>query len=80
MKLYNFIETCLACPSQWEAVDEHGQFVYIRYRHGILRVDMDGETIFENDEGLGETDGYISEEKMLEAVGAIVVTRKYGAI
>lgn len=32
--------TCMACPSQWEGETDAGQFVYARYRHGTLRVDI----------------------------------------
>lgn len=31
--------TCLACPSQWDAWDEQGNYYYLRYRngHGTMR-------------------------------------------
>lgn len=29
-------KTCDACPAQWEAKTPDGQFVYIRYRYGVL--------------------------------------------
>lgn len=28
------IETCGACPSQWDAWDADGNYWYLRYRHG----------------------------------------------
>jgi hypothetical protein len=28
------IETCWACPSQWDAWDFDGNYWYLRYRHG----------------------------------------------
>lgn len=31
--------TCISCPSQWDAWDADGNYYYIRYRFGRLRVD-----------------------------------------
>lgn len=39
-------KTCPACPAQWEAKTDDGKSVYVRYRHGGLRIDVDGETKF----------------------------------
>jgi hypothetical protein len=33
-------QTCSACPSQWDAQTSDGRYVYIRYRWGMLRVDI----------------------------------------
>ena len=38
--------TCIAAPSQWEGRTTDGRWVYIRYRHGRLRVGL-GHTIEE---------------------------------
>jgi hypothetical protein len=29
------IQTCYACPSQWNAWDIDGNYWYLRYRHGV---------------------------------------------
>ncbi len=29
------IQTCTACPSQWDAWDLDGNYWYLRYRHGV---------------------------------------------
>ena len=29
------VRTCTACPSQWDAWDEHGRYWYLRYRSGV---------------------------------------------
>lgn len=47
-KVAKIIETCNGCPSQWSAKTDDGVYVYIRYRHGFLRVDIDGETVYED--------------------------------
>lgn len=39
MKLARVIETCSACPSQWNAWTVDGQYLYLRYRSGIGTVD-----------------------------------------
>lgn len=38
MILHNLKQTCSACPAQWEATNEQGQRVYIRYRFDTLTV------------------------------------------
>ena len=38
-KLAHVIETCCACPSQWNAWTADGQYLYLRYRSGIGTVD-----------------------------------------
>ena len=54
-------QTCIACPSQWEGTTVDGEELYIRYRWGMLRIDLDGETIFEQQLGDG-LDGWIEWE------------------
>jgi hypothetical protein len=31
-------QTCGACPSQWEGRTRDGGHIYVRYRHGQLRI------------------------------------------
>jgi hypothetical protein len=38
-KLARVVETCVACPSQWNAWTADGQYLYLRYRSGIGTVD-----------------------------------------
>jgi hypothetical protein len=68
-------QTCSACPSQWDARDEHGGYYYIRYRWGRLTVNregVDGERIV--DRRIGDSlDGVLSTSEMLEAIGAETV-------
>jgi hypothetical protein len=35
VKLVRATQTSLACPSQWDAFDEDGNYWYLRYRHGV---------------------------------------------
>lgn len=52
---YRFVQTCPACPEQYDVFDEGAQVAYIRERHGYSYVecpDIDGERVFESDEGV----------------------------
>jgi hypothetical protein len=33
------VNTCVAAPAQWDAWTNEGQYLYLRYRHGIGRVE-----------------------------------------
>ncbi len=35
------VETCGGCPAQWDAWTTDGQYLYLRYRHGIGTVDAE---------------------------------------
>lgn len=34
MRIIKAIQNCWACPSQWDAWTETGQYIYLRYRGG----------------------------------------------
>lgn len=55
--------TCGACPSQWEGVTDEGKRLYIRYRWGYLRIDLDDETIYGSQVG-DEMDGYMDYKEL----------------
>lgn len=38
IKISEIVQTCEACPSQWEGTLEDGRAIYIRYRWGGLSV------------------------------------------
>lgn len=71
VKMIRLVETCFACPEQYEAFDEQGKLVgYLRLRWGIFRVDypdVGGRTIYQAaPKGKGrfedeERDFYLSE-------------------
>lgn len=41
----NLVQTCFGCPSAWEGETEDGKELYVRFRHGYWRVDVDGTTV-----------------------------------
>lgn len=43
MKIESLIQTCSACPSQWEFVTDGGRNAYVRYRWGYLSVRISEE-------------------------------------
>lgn len=53
MKVENLVQTCWACPSQWEFTTDEDRPVYVRFRHGWLSIRV-GEP--------GRSDGVIGRE------------------
>ena len=45
-KISKIIQTCTACPSQWSVIIIDHEFIYIRYRHYILTIDINYKNIF----------------------------------
>lgn len=81
LKLYNLVQTCFACPSQWDAKDEEGGEIYIRFRFGNLtaqRSIVPGGSPFGDylyDESVSDgLDGTMSEEEMLSKLNAIKIS------
>jgi hypothetical protein len=78
MQIVRTVRTCPACPSQWDAWTATGQYLYLRYRHGIGSVeqrpspdldtwDLDYNPLAEWDDGTGN--GEISLTEFLAASG-----------
>jgi hypothetical protein len=80
----SIIQTCSACPSQWSGKTLEGEDVYIRYRHGCLRMDINGNTVYEADEVDDDYDSYIDLQEALQHIGGVKLTeecqRKYEAL
>jgi hypothetical protein len=53
IKVNKIVNTCFACPSQWEGTTTDNQNIYIRYRWGHLSICLrpSGEEIFDLDYG-----------------------------
>lgn len=78
--LAKVVQTCWACPSQWDAWTPDGQYLYLRYRFGVGTVDAyansDNDTwttapkgriaTFESDDPY---DGVISLDDFMAATG-----------
>ena len=73
MKVKDVIQTCEACPSQWDAKTEDDRNVYIRYRWGWLQIHISNKPygdvfgldcqVYQQQLG-GEYDGIISWTKV----------------
>ena len=61
----NFEQTCYACPSQWEGVTEKGEYIYIRYRWGYLRITVDRVEIYGESLSDDGWDGLLDEKDLL---------------
>lgn len=60
-----------ACPTQWEGTTDDGKEVYIRYRHGRLRVECDRQWIYS--EVVGEVfDGAMKTEEMQAHTASVI--------
>lgn len=80
-QLTKVVQTCFACPSQWDAWDAEGNYYYLRYRHGWGRVDVNGrrpgdgqvesKTIVEFDRN-DPLDGVIDLEEFIAEVSDVV--------
>lgn len=33
-RIVKAVQTCWACPSQWDAYTDRGEYLYLRFRHG----------------------------------------------
>lgn len=74
--------TGIACPSQWDAWTEDGQYVYIRYRWGNFSITtcdnedsyfIDGRCVeICNWEGGDAMDGFMTNDEMVERSAGIL--------
>lgn len=60
-------KTCDACPAQWEGKTVNHEKVYVRYRWGRLRVEINDRIVFS--EFIGEDQDDEEEEAMLRKSG-----------
>lgn len=77
VKASSVVQTGDTCPAQWEAETEDGQYVYVRYRWGTLRIDVaeskeawltSSNVVYQERLGL-PFDGDITWDSVVEATG-----------
>ncbi len=59
MKKYHIKCTCSACPEQYDVFIDGMKMGYLRLRHGVFRVEYNGEVIYvahPNGDGIFESD------------------------
>lgn len=63
-------QTGFGCPSQWDGKTSKGEYVYIRFRYGILTVDVSNEQVYKG-YPYGEYEdmlGIIDQDEMVEFI------------
>ena len=71
MKVKDLIRFGSYCPAQWDGETDNGKKVYIRYRWGVLTIDLNGEEVFSVKAG-EEFDGVMSDEEMKEVTKSVI--------
>jgi len=71
IKVKDLIRFGSFCPTQWDGETDNGEKVYIRYRWGVLTVDLNGEEVFSVKAG-EEFDGIMSDEDMKEFTKSLI--------
>lgn len=71
-KVVKLIQTCTACPSQWEGKTDDGKSVYIRYRWGQLTVNVDNEPQFHYS-AADVLDGFMTFDEMAAYTRSVLV-------
>lgn len=77
MEIVKIIQTCGACPSQWEGKLKDGRMFYARYRWGVLEISVSNNpsnSVYDAingvvlcDEQLGDKyDGVLGEDKLID--------------
>ena len=77
------IQTCTACPAQWEGWVEGGKMIYVRFRWGYLSVNissMPTENVYDTVRGReifgrqlsDDLDGCFDIEKLIEATKEVL--------
>lgn len=68
--------TCGACPAQWEGRTTDDEYVYIRYRYGILSLDIAHETVYNEAVG-GPMDGAMSWDDMFRHLSEHITQKEW---
>lgn len=82
------MQTCIAAPSQWDAVTVDGRRLYLRYRHGRGRVELTDwtadtdrsvETVWDDhdDEGMLSLEEFCAKANLIPPKPAMIFERAY---
>ena len=64
MEVKEIIQTCIACPSQWEGILKDGRMFYIRYRWGTLTIQLSKQPTNDGDRIISEDWNLIYSEQL----------------
>ena len=69
------IMTCSACPSQWDIYTDEGEYIYARYRWGVLTLTLnpwrDGQLLYKERHG-EELDGVMETTELVEHTKSVL--------
>ena len=69
LRVKDFCQTCFACPSQFEGYTESEDYVYIRFRHNKLRLEINNKIILKVDNVTNDpTSGYLSIDDIIKVL------------
>ncbi len=71
-KVKTIVKTCDACPSQWSGKTVDGKAIYIRYRWGGFRAEIDNEVVMAAEADQEPFGGSMSDERMIEMAAEIL--------
>lgn len=69
MRIIKAEQTCFACPSQWDAWDEDGDYWYLRFRYGYGSAECEAKGEYRSFEAGDDLDGCIELDLFLELAG-----------
>ena|ERR1017187_6196920 len=83
MKITKLTKICVTCPTQYEGETDDGKYVYIRYRFGNFKMEVNHEVIFTTSIGNGlggciELDKIKELTKHLDIEWPPIVNEEYG--
>lgn len=74
-KVKHCIQTCSACPSQWDIYTDDGEYIYARYRWGRLTLTLnpwrDEKLLYKEDFG-DDLDGFMETAELVEHTKSVL--------
>ena len=72
MEVKEIIQTSIACPSQWEGILKDGRMFYIRYRWGVLTIQLSKQPINDLDKVISEDWNLIYSEQLGDELDGVL--------
>lgn len=69
MRIIKYVQTCSACPAQWDAWDEDGDYWYFRFRFGYGSAECEAKGEYREFEHGNALSGVIELDEFLELAG-----------
>ena len=72
MEVTEIIQTCGACPSQWEGSLKDGRMFYARYRWGVLTIELSKQPTNDVYMAMGEDGNLIYNEQLGDGLDGVL--------